>query len=174
MIWLSIFNEYKSILTVKDEVIYMNLLTGIVYISVVCFLFYKAFHKSGTMSEENDEDYEAEQEVSYDSVGVSIDNLNQFKNRLDMIEDMITDIEICAPDQCEKSITIKWSDEKGICQNYDFWISGDDLNTELILKMAYSERNKLRSLLAKEIMIFSERSNENCYDNYENLSRGEG
>ena len=52
------------------------------------------------------------------------------------------------------------------------WLTGNDVNTDLILKLAYAERKKLRSLLKKEITILGERSNENCYENYMIENRG--
>ena len=149
------------------------------FISVcIIFVFFIAIVKIGgyreppNSTEEKEEQDECE-EYSIEDVSAQLNIVNRIMEQINTIESMITDIKMCEPGEHEKNIKIRWSDEKYGNQEYNFLVSGADLNTDMLLEMAYSERNRLRSLMNNEIRILGERSNENCYDNYENLNRGE-
>ncbi len=139
-----------------------------VSLTVCIMIFYAAFKIFKKNHPENTE-YE---EYAINPISEQLDNVNQAMKQLEKIEGMITEIELCNPKNHEKSISVKWMDEQCSTQSYDFWLTGNDVNTDLILKLAYAERKKLRSLLKKEITILGERSNENCYENYMIENRG--
>lgn len=140
----------------------MNLVAGIAYISAICFLFYKAFHKQVRVTpKEDDEASEREQTISYNTIEEYINSLNQLKERLDTIEQMITDIEVCSPDDEIKSVKVSVPNNQGNYNSYNFIVDGEDDTTSDILNMLYSERQMLRTALCKELNNPRYRANAN-------------
>jgi|GEM_PF-5496648 len=143
----------------------------IVVIFIVMFV--AAFRKSKFSFSVRSEPEHQITDFKLDEISVQLDTVNRIMNRINDLENLITDIEVCDPERYMKNLTVNWADdEDGSKSHYDFFLTGDNYNTEMILKMAYTERKKLRSLLVKEIGNLAERSYENCYENYPNSSRG--
>ena len=148
---------------------------GIATFIIVIFtaVFIAAFRKSKFSFSVRSEPEHQITEFKLEEIEIQLDTVNRIMNRINDLENLITDIEVCDPEKYMKNLTVNWADdEDGSKSHYDFFLTGDNFNTEMILKMAYVERKKLRSLLIKEIRNLAERSYENCYENYPNLSRG--
>lgn len=130
---------------------------SVLILFVILFIFFRYGIRSSATKHEDDMDTD---DYAIVEISVQLDNVNGIMERIKSIENFITDIEICEPGEYEKNITLQWFDKKCGNQNYDFWINGNNLNTELILQIAYAERQKLRTLLKKEINILNENSND--------------
>ena len=111
-------------------------------------------------------------DIDFFSVADSIDELNHIKEQLASIEEMITDIS-CSSDAHKKFISCEWSNVIGEKFQYDLYVDGNSLVTDEMLKIAYSERKRLRTLLKQKIKNLSDRCNENCNDNYAISMTGE-
>lgn len=133
----------------------------IILIFIVVFI--AAFRKSRfSFSDKSVSDDEADTDYTLEVIAKQLDKINNVMNRINDIEELITDVEICDPERYMKNITFNWTNEEnGYRSHYDFFLTGDNLNTEMILKMAYAERKELRSLLIQEIDKLSERSTKN-------------
>lgn len=96
-----------------------------------------------------------------------INNLNAIKDRLEQVENMITDIESCSPDVHQSFVSIVSGS-----RTIDLHIDGENQNTENLLKTLYSERESLRTSLSNEIRNIGERCNENCNEIYKKIRKG--
>ncbi len=138
----------------------MKELASLIYIIILFAAFYKAFKRIPRSREPSETDY------SYQSISDQLEKVNEVKERLDKIEQLLTDIEICKPNEYEKSITISWMSTNGKTEKYDLWINGKDITSEKLHDLSISERKKLRSLLQTEIEKLQKRSYANSYANY--------
>ncbi len=129
----------------------------ILYLVLAVYGFYKLYSRYNL----NDDT-----EIEFDTVNERIDYLNQLKQQLQSIEEMITDIESCQPDELEKVFRCEWSGAVGERFAYDLWVDGESHISKELLKIAYSERQRLRASLKAEIRNLSDRCNENCNENY--------
>ncbi len=98
---------------------------------------------------------EKENDLRFIEVSEYIDRLNELKNKIETIERMITDIELCEPDQRATAFNISMP---GSSASYDLLINNDH---EKILELLKSERKKLRSSLQKELSEMQYRCNGN-------------
>lgn len=111
--------------------------------------------------------------IEFISVSEAIEEMNRTKEQLSSIEEMITDITICSPDDHNKYIRCEWANTLGECFKYDLFIDGNGTVSDELLKIAYAERSRLRTLLRQQIRNLNDRCNENCNENYA-FSLGEG
>lgn len=151
----------------------MSTIIGIIYISILCSLFYKAFHRK-SYSESDTETEKEQTSLSYVSLEEHINILNCMKERLNIIEQMITDIEVCSPESEYKGVCISVPDNQGKYNKYELLIDGEDDNSLNLLDILYNERQQLRTSLCEEIEKYSTRCNENCNGNYPIYDRGVG
>ena len=140
---------------------------------IICFLYCTAIiyglyriHNHNKRSEENGD-------IDFQHISDQIEYLSELREKLSTIEEMITDVSICSPDEHEKIISCEWINGVGDKFRYDLWVDGNDSTSEELLKIAYSERCRLRSALNAEIQKMSERCNENCNESYPVPRRGE-
>lgn len=136
-----------------EKIIYVILLVGFTY------LFFKSMN---TSDEEN-----IDEDIEFLSVSEAIDEINHTKEQLAAIEEMITDVSICSPDEHGKYISCEWMSSLGNKYKYDLFVDGVNGASEEMLKIAYSERTRLRTLLRQQIRNLSDRCNENCNENYQ-------
>lgn len=141
----------------------MDIFICSVYLAAVIFLFYKLLKR-------NSKEDKAES-MEFFSIAEKIEYLNEIKEQLKILEEMITDIELCSSEY-EKPIKCEWTDSAGKNSSYTLWIDGGK-TAELMLKTMYAERKKLRSSLLSGVKDLSDRCNENCNDNYVISGRGE-
>lgn len=73
-----------------------------------------------------------------------IDDISELRERLRLLEDLITSCEAYAAGEHEKSIRITWHDATGK-KHYDGFVSAE------FLEYAYRERKRLRCALRKKI-----------------------
>lgn len=76
--------------------------------------------------------------------------LHRDTERLQQIEQLITDLEICDPNVLEKPIQMQWSSATGQDRSYCFWMDGG-YSTQQMLQTAYEERLTLRTSLLEQI-----------------------
>lgn len=115
---------------------------------------YKKIHTYGNASEASREDQQA-QKLSFFEIESSIDELTHYKQQLLEIENMITDIESCAPDECATAFNISTPTSNSSL------VLLANRNSECILNLLYSEREICRSSIVKIIQNLSERCNGN-------------
>jgi hypothetical protein len=143
----------------------METILVITYCSAVIYILYKIYNRYYRSDEDSD--------IEFQNISEQIEHLNELREQLQTIEEMITDVSICSPDEHEKVISCEWMNSLGNKLKYDLWVDGKNSTSEELLKIAYSERRRLRTSLKSEIKKLSERCNENCNENY-SLSRGGG
>lgn len=116
----------------------MELLLIIFYVAVFAFMIYKS---SGKSSEDTDG-----RDIDFSEVKKHIENLNALESRLEQVENLITDIECCSPEQHQAFITVVSG-----AREIQLHIDGENQTTQNLLKTLYAEREKLRTSLSDEI-----------------------
>ena len=116
----------------------MELLLIIFYVAVFAFMIYKS---SGKSSEDTDD-----KDVDFSEVKKHIEKLNALESRLEQVENLITDIECCSPEQHQAFITVVSG-----AREIQLHIDGENQTTQNLLKTLYAEREKLRTSLSDEI-----------------------
>jgi len=145
---------------------------GITFIFFLGFVICKVFRKSEDHND-NDESETVDDGIAYNELSDHINSLNSLKENVDRLDDMITNIKICSPDQELKNITISVPDNRGNNVSYKFIVDGEDIVSAYVLEILNAERLKLRSSLNIEARKYSDRCNGNCNGNYDVLgSRG--
>ena len=94
-----------------------------------------------------------------------IDNLSDLKEQLEEIEDMLTEIEGADPDQRGIALHISMPTSN----NHYSMLANN--SSEAVIKMLYSERQKLRSSLVSEIEKMRIRSNANVTQRMQKLPK---
>lgn len=140
------------------------IIAKVLYIIGIIFFTYFAFKSKNTK--------EVEENIEFLSVAEAIDEMTTTKEQLASIEEMITEITICSPDDHNKFIRCEWANTLGEHFKYDLYIDGNDNVSDEMLKIAYSERTRLRTLLRQQIKNLNDRCNENCNENYDTASIG--
>ena len=129
----------------------MTYVIGILYLSFLCYFFYKLYKKW----KNNDESEEDDSGIEFNRVTQDIEILNQLQEELNCIEHLLNVIEVCEPNEHATGITISWSDVTGNNYHYDFVIDGSDEVSELLKGIAYHERKLLRTSLKAQIRKMS-------------------
>lgn len=138
----------------------MEILLAVFYIAVFAFAIHKGFRKSDDNSSDR-------KNIDFAETKKHIDNLNLLKDRLEQVENMITDIECCSPEQHQTFITVVSG-----TREVELHIDGENQTTQNLLKTLYAERKKLRTSLSDEIRNMGVRCNENCNEIYPKNERG--
>lgn len=105
--------------------------------------------KAFSIKEQHEDDPEPENEGrSYSEIREEIISLNELKDNIDLINDMIADVHSCAPGKVHKTITIKIleSDRK-----VSFIVTGEDEESKMIVQLLEKERENYSSSLRKTI-----------------------
>ena len=95
-----------------------------------------------------------------------LDYINELKDKIQNIENIITEIELCNPDERATAINILMP-----TNNSGIQIVANN-SSAAILDLLYTERQTLRSSLVNEIKNLKYRCNGNDNGNIENLNRG--
>ena len=105
-------------------------------------------------------------DIDFITISTQLDYINDLKDKIQNIENMITEIEICQPEERATAINISMPTNNAgiqiIANN-----SSDD-----ILDLLHKERQRLRFSLADEIKNLQYRCNGNDNGNIEDLNRG--
>ena len=115
----------------------MKILIIIFYIAVFTLLISK-FGKSDDTPDRN--------EIDFAETKKHIEKLNALESRLEQVENLITDIECCSPEQHQAFIHIVSG-----TREIELHIDGENQTTQNLLKTLYAERKKLRTSLSDEI-----------------------
>lgn len=94
--------------------------------------------------------------MNFTNVSEHIDRLNELRENLRVVEELIADISVCSPKRHQKSVTVEWTSTSGKKNQYNIWVDGKCQNTKELLKYAYSERDRLRSEMQTETKKLSE------------------
>ncbi len=105
-------------------------------------------------------------DIDFVTISEQLEHLNELKDNLQSIEDMITEIEICQPEERATAINISMP-----TNNTGIQIVANNSSDE-VLKLLHKERQKLRSSLTNEIKNLQYRCNGNDNGNIEDLNRG--
>lgn len=116
----------------------MELLLIIFYVAVFTFMIYKS---SGKSSEDTDD-----RDIDFAEAKKHIEKLNALESRLEQVENLITDIECCSPEQHQTFITVVSG-----AREIQLHVDGENQTTQNLLKTLYAEREKLRTSLSDEI-----------------------
>mgnify|MGYP003445987106 CR=1 FL=1 len=136
-----------------------------VLLTLGCFiLVFKAIARDTHSVQSKSADEQSD--IDFVTVSEQLEHLNELKDNIQSIEDMITEIEICEPEERATAINISMP-----TNNTGIQIVANNSSDE-ILKLLHKERQKLRSSLAKEIANLQYRCNGNDNGNIEDLNRG--
>ena len=138
----------------------MEILLAVFYIAVFAFAIHKGFRKSDDNSSDR-------KNIDFAETKKHIDNLNILKDRLEQVENMITDIECCSPEKHQTFITVVSG-----TREVELHIDGENQTTQNLLKTLYAERKKLRTSLSEEIQKMEVGCNGNCNEIYAKNERG--
>ena len=116
----------------------MKLLLIIFYVAVFAFMIYKSSDKSSEDTGDRD--------IDFAEAKKHIEKLNALESRLEQVENLITDIECCSPEQHQAFIHIVSG-----TREIELHIDGENQTTQNLLKTLYAEREKLRTSLSDEI-----------------------
>ena len=116
----------------------MKLLLIIFYVAVFAFMIYKSSDKS---SEDTDG-----RDIDFVEAKKHIEKLKALENRLEQVENLITDIECCSPEKHQAFIHIVSG-----TREIELHIDGENQTTQNLLQTLYAEREKLRTSLSDEI-----------------------
>lgn len=116
----------------------MKLLLIIFYVAVFAFMIYKSSDKS---SEDTDG-----RDIDFVEAKKHIEKLKALENRLEQVENLITDIECCSPEKHQAFIHIVSG-----TREIELHIDGENQTTQNLLQTLYAEREKLRTSLLDEI-----------------------
>ncbi len=105
-------------------------------------------------------------DVDFVAVATQLDYINELKDKIQNIENIITEIELCNPDERATAINILMP-----TNNSGIQIVANN-SSAAILDLLYTERQTLRSSLVNEIKNLKYRCNGNDNGNIENLNRG--
>ena len=98
---------------------------------------------------------EPKQEVNhrtYSELSERITQLNDYKNDIDTVNDMIADIMSCAPGLVHKTVSVRILESE---RRYDFLLDGEDETSELLMQILENEREELSCSLRKELQKIS-------------------
>lgn len=137
----------------------MKLLLIIFYVAVFAFMIYKSSDKSSEDTGDRD--------IDFSEAKKHIEKLTALESRLEQVENLITDIECCSPEQHQAFIHIVSG-----TREIELHIDGENQTTQNLLKTLYAEREKLRTSLSDEIRKMGGRCNENCNEIYQKNERG--
>lgn len=141
----------------------MNDITSVIYLILMGLFLYKLYKSNrGQVQAENDEDG-----LEFNQVSEDIEKLKNIRDSLYDMEQLISCIEMCEPEEHEMGVRIEWSDPSGTNYSYNFILDGCDDISELFQQIACQERKILRTSLSSQIKKMSDRCNENCNENYD-------
>lgn len=100
----------------------MEILLAVFYIAVFAFAIHKGFRKSDDNSSDR-------KNIDFAETKKHIDNLNLLKDRLEQIENLITDIECCSPEKHQTFITVASG-----TREIELHIDGENQATQNLLK----------------------------------------
>lgn len=136
----------------------VKILLAIFYIVIFAFTI-KKFSKSDTPDGNNLNSAETKR---------CIERLNVLEERLEQVENIITDIECCSPNEHQTFITVISG-----TREIELHIDGENQTTKNLLETLYAERRNLRTSLSEEIQKMGVRCNGNCNVIYQKNERGE-
>lgn len=139
---------------------------AVIFYGLVLFIFMKLFQLRNSQNESNSAD-ETGNDMEFLSVTEQLEKVNKIRDKLQTIENLITDVTVCKPDECVKYITLRCPTSIGGDREYDFVVDGENRTTEKILALLYDERKNLRTSLQIETQKLAERCNGNCNANNE-------
>ena len=136
-----------------------------VLFSIGCFiLVFKAIERDAHSVQNKATD--KHDDIDFVTISEQIDHLNELKDNLQSIEDMITEIEICQPEERATAINISMP-----TNNTGIQIIANNSSDD-ILALLHKERKRLRFSLSDEIKNLQYRCNGNDNGNIEDLNRG--
>ena len=139
----------------------LRIFTGVIYIFILMYIICRLFYcKSREPAPKHDNKEEVNQ-IELIEVSEQLDKIIIIKEQLYSVEKMITDIEICKPEERATAINISMP-----TNNTGIQIIANNSSDE-VLNLLLNERKKMRSSLANEIKNLQYRCNENCNENYE-------
>lgn len=117
--------------------------------AVGCIAFTYALGKFVLDDDKKEEEQKAAQKEIQDFTELKskIRNLNATIDRIEQVETLLTDIEICKPAERHTGFSITWDSDK----NYNFLSDGESMTTEKLHALAEAEYQKLRASLLEQI-----------------------
>ncbi|MDE6781366.1 MAG: hypothetical protein K2J40_07910 [Ruminococcus sp.] len=131
---------------------------GVIFYGLILFAFVKLCQWRNSLPDAKED---ITGDIEFLSVTEQLDKVNDIRDRLQTIENIITDVTVCRPDECIKYITVSCPTVTGE-REYNFMVDGENGTTEKFLALLYDERKNLRTSLQIENQKLAERCNGNC------------
>ena len=126
----------------------METIFSLACISIVIWILKKVREMYFPLSHHDDE---AHTDFDFEQVRELYQTMGKTINELESIENLITELELTAPEVREKPLEMSWSDAVTGKQNsFRFWMDGRK-STQLMLETVYKEREQLRTSLLHQI-----------------------
>lgn len=143
----------------------MEGILGLLFIIGLFYIICKAFGTNRGNAENNTEPVSEpcrDQNITIDEISRQLTKTNDIMDQIKNVEEFITDMEVCELGIHRKVVTLSWISDSGKNLSFQFMVNGgDELNTELMLKLSYAERRQLRTMLKKELQKLGERGYAN-------------
>lgn len=110
----------------------------LIYCLVLLALFWLAVKAFTPAAEKNElETDEPEEEMSYSEISEKINDLNDHKQKVDEINELIADVASCAPGQVHKTVSVQILESN---HKMHFTITGQNDVSKLFLQILENER----------------------------------
>lgn len=97
-----------------------------------------------------------ESEPDFEVLEEKVDNLVQVRKQLESIEDGVNSVQQYNAEH-QGEIQLKYTSAKtGKSATYRFWLDGENQETDMLLRLMQTERNRLRSVLLESIADLQE------------------
>ena len=123
----------------------------LIYCFFLLFLFWIAVKAFRAQDEEKTIDEEEPEEQSYSEISDTINDLNDHKNKIDEINDIISDIRSCAPGKVHKTVSVRILEND---HKINFDLNGTNYTSEMLIQILENERDTLASSLRKLMKKF--------------------
>jgi len=133
------------------------------FIAFCALLLYHAAHARAERNEPQEEDDEPG--YMYDDVAEQIEAIYATKCKMDELEQLLTDLQTCDPEHLQKVFRCSWQTVAGRDLEHEFWVTGENRNTEFLQRLAEAELQELRTSLLYQIRNLYRCSHGNSHGN---------
>ncbi len=111
-----------------------------------------------------------QEEQFFDSMRLQreIHQLNEMVNRIEELDSMIIDLNLCKPSEVLRNFRMEWQGAAGVNHGFDFLADGQSDSSAHLMELAIAEREELNTQVALRIAdIYSKACALSFYDEIE-------
>ena len=110
------------------------------------------------------------EEQFFDSIKLhsEIHALNEMINRIEQLDSMIIDLNLCKPSEVLRNFRMEWQGAAGVNHGFDFLVDGQSDSSAHLMELAIAEREELNTQVALRIAdIYNKACALSFYDEIE-------